>query len=65
MNNILLVISIIGIFSLMLLIKKFLGKEGLIGWMGIASILANLLLLKSVDLLEMYYLQVTFLQPIC
>lgn len=51
MNNVLLIISIIGIFSLMLLIKKFLGKEGIIGWMGIASILANILILKSVDLL--------------
>lgn len=51
LNNILLFVSIIGIFSIMLLIKKFLGKEGLIGWMGIASILANLLIIKSVDLL--------------
>lgn len=50
MNNILLIISIIGVFSIMLIIKKFLGKEGIIGWMGIASILANLLLIKSVDL---------------
>lgn len=51
MNNILLIISIIGVFSIMLIIKKFLGKEGIIGWMGIASILANLLLIKSVDVL--------------
>jgi len=51
MNDILLVISIIGIFSMMLVVKKVLGKEGLIGWMGIASILANLLLIKSVNLL--------------
>lgn len=51
MNNILLIISIIGVFSMMLIIKKFLGKEGIIGWMGIASILANLLLIKNVDLL--------------
>lgn len=51
MNNILLIVSIIGVFSIMLIIKKFLGKEGIIGWMGIASILANLLLIKSVDLL--------------
>lgn len=51
MNNVLLIISIIGIFGLMLLIKKFLGKEGIIGWMGIASILANMLILKSVDIL--------------
>lgn len=50
MNNVLLIISIIGVFSMMLLVKKFLGKEGIIGWMGIASILANLLLIKSVNL---------------
>ena len=35
----------------MLIIKKFLGKEGIIGWIGIASILANLLLIKSIDVL--------------
>ena len=51
MNNILLGVSIIGVFSIMLIIKKFLGKEGIIGWMGIASILANLLLIKSIDVL--------------
>lgn len=51
MNNIYLIISIIGVFSLMLIIKKFLGKEGLIGWMGIASVLANMLILKNVDIL--------------
>lgn len=51
MNNILLIVSIIGTFSLMILIKKFLGKEGLIGWMGLASVLANILILKGVDIL--------------
>lgn len=51
MNNILLIVSIIGVFSIMLIIKKFLGKEGIIGWMGIASILANLLLIKSINVL--------------
>ena len=51
MNNLLLLGSIIGVFSIMLIIKKFIGKEGLIGWMGIASILANIMILKSVDLL--------------
>jgi len=51
MNNILLFVSIIGIFSIMLIVKKFLGREGIIGWIGIASILANLLLVKSVNIL--------------
>ena len=53
MNNILLFISIISTFTIMLIIKKYLGKEGLIGWICIASILANLILTKSVDLLGM------------
>lgn len=51
MNNFLLIISIIGVFSIMLVVRRFLGKEGLIGWIGISSILANILILKSVDLL--------------
>lgn len=51
MNNLLLFISIIGVFSLLLIVKKMLGKEGIIGWIGIVSILANLLILKSVNLL--------------
>lgn len=51
MNNILLIVSIIGVFSIMLVVKKLLGKEGLIGWIGVASILANILILKSVDIL--------------
>lgn len=51
MNNLLLIGAIIGVFSTMLIVKRFLGKEGLIGWIGVASILANLFLVKSVDLL--------------
>lgn len=50
-NNVLLFVSIFGVFSIMLIVKRFLGKEGLIGWIGIASILANIMILKSVDLL--------------
>lgn len=50
-NNLLLVVSIIGVFSLMMIIKKLLGKEGIIGWMGIASILANILLIKNINVL--------------
>lgn len=53
MNNILLLISIVGTFSGMLAVKKLLGKEGLIGWIGIASIVANILIVKSVVLLGM------------
>lgn len=51
MNNILLMVSIIGVFTIMLIVKRLLGKEGLIGWMGIATILANILIIKNVTLL--------------
>ena len=51
MNNLLLFVSIVGVFTMMLVVKKVLGREGLIGWMGIASILANIMIIKNVDLL--------------
>lgn len=51
MNNILLFVSIFGVFSIMLIVKKYLGKEGLIGWIGISSILANIMILKGVNIL--------------
>lgn len=51
MNNLLLVISIIGIFTSVLIVKKFFGKEGLIGYMAIATILAEIGVVKSVNVL--------------
>ena len=53
MNNVLLIVSIVGVFSMMLVVKKVLGRNGLIGWVGIASIIANILITKSVVLLGM------------
>lgn len=50
MNELLLVIEIVGTFSLLVLANKLFGKEGLFVWMGIASILANIQVCKSVDL---------------
>lgn len=51
MNNILLIISIIGIFASVLLVKKVFGKEGLIGYMAIATILAEIGVVKSINVL--------------
>lgn len=51
MNNILLIISIIGVFTSVLLVKKLFGKEGLIGYMAIATILAEIGVVKSIDVL--------------
>lgn len=50
MNEMLLFIEIIVIFSMVLIAKKLFGKEGLLLWIGIASILANLELAKAVDM---------------
>ena len=49
-NEILMIFEMIIYFGILLLIKKFLGKEGIIGWMGIASILANIVLLKNINI---------------
>lgn len=51
MNNLLLVLSIIGIFTGVLIIKKLFGKEGLIGYMAVATILAEIGVVKSVNVL--------------
>lgn len=50
MNELLLFIEIIVIFSMVLIAKKLFGKEGLMLWIGIASILANLELAKAVEM---------------
>ena len=51
MNEILMVIGIIVVFSLLLITKKLFGKEGLIAWIGIATILAEIGVAKSVNIL--------------
>lgn len=51
MNNLLMVLGIIVVFSLLLLTKKFFGREGLIGWIAVATILAEIGVTKSVDIL--------------
>lgn len=51
MNNILMIIGIIVVFSLLLITKKLFGKEGLIGWIALATILAEIGVTKSVNIL--------------
>ena len=50
MNELLLFVEIIIVFSLLLISKKFFGKAGLFAWIGIASIIANLQTAKNIDL---------------
>ncbi len=53
MNEILLFVEIIIVFSLLLLTKKLFKKEGLFLWIGIATILANVQVSKTVDIFGM------------
>lgn len=50
MNEVLFFIEIIVIFSMVLIAHKAFGKEGLMLWIGVASILANLELSKAINL---------------
>ena len=49
MNELLLIVEIIVIFSMVVLSNKLFGKYGLITWVAIASIIANIEVIKSVD----------------
>ena len=51
MNNLLLLGAILLTFSLVVVLGKTLGEVGLIGFMGLATIMANIFICKSVDLL--------------
>lgn len=54
MNELLLMAAIVTTFSLLLVVKRMFGESGLIGFMGIASILANVMTCKSVDILGIH-----------
>ena len=51
MNIFLGSISIIIIFSLVVLIEKLFKKDGLFVWISIATIMSNILVCKSIDIL--------------
>lgn len=53
MNELLFIIEIIIVFSMLLFITKKFGKCGLIGWVAVISVLANIQVLKNVNLLGM------------
>lgn len=50
MNNLLLIAAIVFIFTTILIIKRFFGREGLIGYMAVATILAEIAVLKNVNI---------------
>ena len=51
MNIILGIINLIFVFGLVILIERVFKKEGLFVWISIATIIANILVCKSIDIL--------------
>ena len=52
-NELLLLIEAVFIFGSLLLVKRFLGKYGLIAWVAIVGVLANIQVTESVNLFGM------------
>lgn len=50
MNEILLIIEVVAMFSALLLFKKFFGVYGLLSWIALASVMANIQVVKSVEI---------------
>ena len=50
MNEILLIVEIVLMFSSILILKRLFCKEGLFLWIGLASVLANIQVVKGVDM---------------
>ena len=50
MNELLMILEVLVVFTLVLLCHKLFGKYGLIGWIGVASVLAEIQVIKSIDI---------------
>ena len=51
MNVLLGIVSIVLTFGLLVVIERLFKKEGLYVWIGISTIIANILVCKSIDIL--------------
>ena len=54
MNNLLLVIEIVTLFTMLLLSLKLFGKNGLFAWVALAAVLANVVQGKNAVILGLY-----------
>ena len=61
MNTLYLFIEIVACFSAVVIVTKIFGKYGLIGWVGVASILANIITAKTSNILGLDAAQGTVL----
>ncbi len=50
-NNVLLIAEVVTIFGLLLFVKKMFGREGVIAWVGLATVLANVITAKNANIM--------------
>lgn len=53
-NEIMLILEMLFVFTALLICKQLFGKYGVIAWVAVATILANLLTAKNVELFGLY-----------
>lgn len=53
MNTLLLFAGMVLAFTTLVLVRKYIGASGVIGYMGVATIIANIMICKSVNILGM------------
>lgn len=51
MNELIIIGEVIVVFSLLLLCEKLFGRYGLIGWVGLATVLANIITAKNANII--------------
>lgn len=51
MNELIIIGEVVIIFSILLLCKKLFGKDGMIAWVAIATVLANIITAKNVNIM--------------
>lgn len=50
MNHLYLLIEIVAVFTLLLLAKRFFGKSGVLAWIALATVFANIFEAKNIEL---------------
>lgn len=50
MNEIIILIEVVIIFTALLLCRRFFGKSGVIAWVGLATVLANIITAKNANI---------------
>ena len=50
MNEIIIIVEVVAVFTMLLICKRLFGKTGMIVWVGLATVLANIITAKNVNI---------------